>query len=63
MSKNETRKPVSQPDAQEVERNYGDFAEEYAKVRADAAEASGSPASGKWEEVEQELGQHRDRAD
>ena len=46
---------IPAPDPQEVERTYGEFASEYAKVRADAAKQTGSTSSESWEQVEQQL--------
>jgi hypothetical protein len=63
MMKNEKTNPIPNPNVQDVRGAYGELAEEYAKVRADAAEAAGNPATPDWEHVEQELRPDQPQAD
>jgi hypothetical protein len=56
MPRSKPHNDIPTPNAGAVEQAYGALAEEYAKVRADAAEVAGNPATEEWEEVERELG-------
>ena len=50
--------PTDDPKPDDLEARFGEEADLYAQVRAEAAEASGNPKAGKWEKVAEQLERH-----
>ncbi len=47
--------PIDDPTPDDLEAKFGQDADLYAQVRAEAAEASGNPKARKWEQVAEQL--------
>ena len=52
--------PIDEPKPDDLQAKFGEDADLYAQVRAEAAEASGNPKARKWEQVAEQL--ERDEA-